>query len=84
MTAGNASFLTDGASAALIMSEERALQLGYKPRTVFKDYVFVSQVGCVWHGGVLRVCVCVCGATLVCVCGPCVCLPSVRGCLAFV
>ena len=37
MTAGNASFLTDGASAALIMSEERALQLGYKPRTVFKD-----------------------------------------------
>jgi hypothetical protein len=43
VTAGNASFLTDGASAALIMSEEKALQLGYKPRTLFKDFVFVSQ-----------------------------------------
>ena len=44
VTAGNASFLTDGASAALLMSEEKAKQLGYKPRTVFKDFVFVSQV----------------------------------------
>jgi acetyl-CoA acetyltransferase len=29
VTAANASFLTDGASACLIMSEDKALQLGY-------------------------------------------------------
>ena len=29
-TAANSSFLTDGASASLIMSEEKALELGYK------------------------------------------------------
>jgi hypothetical protein len=66
VTAGNASFLTDGASAALIMSEERAKQLGYKPVTVFKDYVFVSQVQverlpCFCFSWVAYVCVCVCG-----------------------
>ena len=32
VTAGNSSQITDGASAALIMSEERANQLGLKPR----------------------------------------------------
>jgi acetyl-CoA acyltransferase len=31
VTPANASFLTDGASAALIMTEEKALALGYKP-----------------------------------------------------
>ncbi|XP_048449357.1 trifunctional enzyme subunit beta, mitochondrial isoform X2 [Rhincodon typus] len=31
ITAANASFLTDGASAVLIMSEEKALAMGYKP-----------------------------------------------------
>ena len=43
VTAGNASFLTDGASATLLMSEDRALQLGYKPKAYLRDYVFVSQ-----------------------------------------
>ena len=32
VTAANASYLTDGASATLIMSEEKALELGYKPK----------------------------------------------------
>uniref|UniRef100_A0AAY4C170 Trifunctional enzyme subunit beta, mitochondrial n=1 Tax=Denticeps clupeoides TaxID=299321 RepID=A0AAY4C170_9TELE len=32
VTAANSSFLTDGASAVLIMSEEKALALGYKPK----------------------------------------------------
>jgi acetyl-CoA acyltransferase len=31
-TAANSSFLTDGASAILLMSEEKALQLGFKPK----------------------------------------------------
>merc|ERR1712146_167530 len=31
VTAANASFLTDGASACLVMSEQKALALGYKP-----------------------------------------------------
>lgn len=43
ITAANASFLTDGASAALIMSEEKALELGFKPKVYLRDYVFVSQ-----------------------------------------
>lgn len=43
VTAGNSSPLTDGASAALIMSEERALELGYTPKAYLRDYVFVAQ-----------------------------------------
>jgi acetyl-CoA acyltransferase len=43
VTAANASFLTDGASAALIMSEEKALKLGLKPKAYIRDYVFVAQ-----------------------------------------
>jgi len=43
ITAGNASFLTDGASATLIMSEEKALALGLKPLAELIDYVYVSQ-----------------------------------------
>lgn len=43
VTAGNASFLTDGASALLIMSEEKALALGMKPKAYLRDFVFVSQ-----------------------------------------
>ncbi|MBM3269097.1 MAG: acetyl-CoA C-acyltransferase [Candidatus Sericytochromatia bacterium] len=31
VTAGNSSFLTDGASAVLLMSEEKAQELGYEP-----------------------------------------------------
>jgi len=35
--------LTDGASAALIMSEERALQLGLKPKAYLRNFIYVSQ-----------------------------------------
>jgi len=41
-TAANSSFLTDGASASLIMSEERALELGFKPLAYLRDYSFKS------------------------------------------
>nr|XP_033793838.1 trifunctional enzyme subunit beta, mitochondrial isoform X2 [Geotrypetes seraphini]XP_033793839.1 trifunctional enzyme subunit beta, mitochondrial isoform X2 [Geotrypetes seraphini] len=43
VTAANSSFLTDGASAVLLMSEEKALAMGYKPKAYLRDYVFVSQ-----------------------------------------
>lgn len=43
VTAGNASFLTDGASACLLMSEEKALELGLKPKAELVDYVYVAQ-----------------------------------------
>lgn len=43
ITAANASFLTDGASAALIASEEKAKKMGMKPKAYLRDYVFVSQ-----------------------------------------
>lgn len=43
VTAGNASFLTDGASATLIMEEQAALEEGYKPKAYLKDYLFVAQ-----------------------------------------
>uniref|UniRef100_A0AAY4DBB5 Trifunctional enzyme subunit beta, mitochondrial n=1 Tax=Denticeps clupeoides TaxID=299321 RepID=A0AAY4DBB5_9TELE len=43
VTAANSSFLTDGASAVLIMSEEKALALGYKPKAYLRDFVYVSQ-----------------------------------------
>jgi len=38
VTAGNSSQITDGASAVLIMSEERANQLGLKPRARFHSF----------------------------------------------
>ncbi|WNG45991.1 thiolase family protein [Archangium minus] len=38
VTAGNASPLTDGAAAAVVMSEEKAQQLGVKPLGYFLDY----------------------------------------------
>ena len=43
VTAGNSSPLTDGASAALIMSEERALQLGLTPRARFHSFAVVGS-----------------------------------------
>uniref|UniRef100_A0A0K0F731 acetyl-CoA C-acyltransferase n=1 Tax=Strongyloides venezuelensis TaxID=75913 RepID=A0A0K0F731_STRVS len=43
VTAGNASFLTDGASAALLTSEEFALKKGFKPKAYIRDYLYVSQ-----------------------------------------
>lgn len=43
ITAGNASFLTDGASASFIMEEQTALSLGLKPKAYLREYNFVSQ-----------------------------------------
>jgi len=42
VTAANASYLTDGASATLIMSEEKALELGFKPKAYLREWTFVS------------------------------------------
>jgi acetyl-CoA acyltransferase len=39
-TAANSSYLTDGASATLLMSEEKALELGYKPLAYLRDWSF--------------------------------------------
>lgn len=39
-TAGNSSFLTDGAAVTLIMSEEKALELGYKPKAYIRAWNF--------------------------------------------
>jgi acetyl-CoA acyltransferase len=41
-TAANSSFLTDGASAVLLMSEEKALQLGYKPLSYVSAWTYVG------------------------------------------
>jgi len=43
ITAGNSSPLTDGASAVLIMSEERAQQLGLTPRARFHSFAVVGS-----------------------------------------
>ncbi|MDX2003327.1 MAG: acetyl-CoA C-acyltransferase [Chitinophagales bacterium] len=43
LTAANSSFLTDGATAALIMTEEKALELGLKPKAVIKAFAFSAQ-----------------------------------------
>ena len=43
VTAGNSSPLTDGASAVLIMSEERAAQLGLTPRARFHGFAVVGS-----------------------------------------
>lgn len=43
ITAANSSFLTDGASAVLIMTEEKAKALGYKCKAYLRDYAYVSQ-----------------------------------------
>ncbi|WP_446222679.1 acetyl-CoA C-acyltransferase [Nocardia sp. IBHARD005] len=42
VTAGNASPLTDGASAVLLMSEEKARALGFTPLAAFRSWSFVS------------------------------------------
>jgi len=42
VTAANASYLTDGAAATLLMSEERALELGFKPKAYLRQWQFVS------------------------------------------
>jgi len=43
VTAANASFLTDGASAALLTTEAKAKQLGLKPKAYLRDFIYVSQ-----------------------------------------
>jgi len=42
VTAGNASPLTDGASAVLLMSEEKARMLGYKPLAYIRSYAYAA------------------------------------------
>ncbi len=42
VTAGNASPLTDGAGALLLMSEERAKALGYEPLGYLRSYAFAA------------------------------------------
>tara|TARA_B100000683_G_scaffold273485_1_gene319233 strand:+ start:427 stop:1716 length:1290 start_codon:yes stop_codon:yes gene_type:complete len=43
LTAANSSFLTDGAAAVLLMSEEKATELGYKPKARIHTYCFSGQ-----------------------------------------
>ncbi len=43
ITAGNSCQICDGASAILVMSEERALSLGYKPRAIFHSFAVVGS-----------------------------------------
>lgn len=43
VTAANSSYLSDGASAVLIMDEDKAKALGYKPLAYLREFVFVSQ-----------------------------------------
>jgi len=42
VTAGNASPLTDGAAAVLLMSEERARALGYRPLAAIRSWSYVG------------------------------------------
>jgi len=42
VTAGNSSQITDGASAVLIMSEEKAAELGYTPRARFHAFALAG------------------------------------------
>jgi acetyl-CoA acyltransferase len=42
VTAGNASPLTDGGSAVLLMSEERAQSLGYRPLAWIRSYAYAA------------------------------------------
>jgi len=43
VTAANSSFLTDGASAALISTQAKADQLGLKGTAILRDYMYVAQ-----------------------------------------
>jgi acetyl-CoA acetyltransferase family protein len=43
VTAANSSFLTDGGSAVLLMSEEKAKKLGLKPKAYLKSYIYTGQ-----------------------------------------
>ncbi len=43
VTAGNSSFLTDGAAAVLLMAEDRAKTLGYTPKASIRAYAYSAQ-----------------------------------------
>lgn len=43
ITAGTSSFLTDGASAVLIMTEDKAKEMGYQPTAYLRNYTYVAQ-----------------------------------------
>jgi len=43
VTAANASYLTDGASACLLMTEGKAKELGLTPKAYFRSFTYVSQ-----------------------------------------
>ncbi len=43
ITAANASFLTDGAACVLLMTEDKAKELGLKPKTAIHSYTFVAR-----------------------------------------
>ncbi len=43
VTAGNSSFLTDGAAATLLMAEDAARSLGYKPKARIRAYAYSAQ-----------------------------------------
>ncbi|KAK4302220.1 hypothetical protein Pmani_025670 [Petrolisthes manimaculis] len=43
ITAANASYLTDGASACLICTEDKAKEMGWKPKAYIRDFTYVSQ-----------------------------------------
>lgn len=43
ITAGNSSFLTDGASASLVMEKQKARELGLTPKAYLREYTYVAQ-----------------------------------------
>jgi len=43
ITAANASFLTDGAAAVLIMTEDKAKELGLTPKAYLNEYTFTAS-----------------------------------------
>lgn len=43
ITAANASYLTDGSSACVIMTEEKAKELGLRPKAYLREFLYVSQ-----------------------------------------
>lgn len=43
VTAGNSSFLTDGAGMLLVMAEEKAKSLGYKPKAFIHSYRYTAH-----------------------------------------
>jgi len=43
VTAANSSFLSDGATACLLMKESKAKELGLKPKAYLREYAYASQ-----------------------------------------